>query len=144
MNARPFRLLTATAMDEIDRRCRDAVTCWARDWLPRGGALPETSLAVHDASRQAAEPDEPGWLLQDGRAGFLWAPASALNAMARALFETDDVGPHGVLTDVVHAALEALLNALMEWDGAAMPLLCRALPAAHALPGATSGFGTVT
>jgi flagellar motor switch/type III secretory pathway protein FliN len=136
MNVRPFCLVTGTARREIELKCQEALGSWASRWLPDGSARPALRVDVHTGEAPAPE-EELGYLLQDAKQGFIWAPAAALPLLSRLLFDAQEQSrqPHGLLNEVAQAALEAMLKAFMPHVGADAPVLLRALPDGHAKPG---------
>jgi flagellar motor switch/type III secretory pathway protein FliN len=144
VNARPFRLLTATALRDIQKRCDQALVDWAQAWRPaQAGKASEAVQASARAAPQqphaANDPcagEQPGLALVEADRCNVWMPMDARDAVAAWLFPgwhplSVTRGQDDLVAQVAQAALTALMNALMR---AFMPQPAKTVSPLHDLP----------
>jgi hypothetical protein len=140
MSHRPFSLLPASALRDIELHGRVAMQRWALDWLPSNAQVPV--VETRRASRQAADVASSGRMLGDAEGRFVWISDADRSVLACWLFpgaRPADIATAGeVMSHVLDAAVDALLR-LLQGDAAKtiegqMPIQ-QELPARCCLPG---------
>lgn len=115
MNHRPFSLLSASALRDIDVQGRAAMERWARDWLPAGAQPPRFEARRHDL--QSGAPCSEGYVMGDVEQRFVWMPRAEGDVLASWLFPgatPRDVAKGGeVLSRVAKEAVGHLLRLLI-------------------------------